>query len=189
MATVTTTVTMEKFVQDIRDVFASTGDPREQAQRVAAHMQEALRVPGWLEEAINLPPEEGYGRVDLHQDEEYGHPGPGFLLMCSVQHPGQDNWPHDHGSSWVVYGVYEGAIEQVKWGWVYDEGKWTTPHLERYQDYVENPGDVAFFLPGEIHNTRNVNEGRSVVVRVEGQELSRVPRHRYNPETGEASLY
>ena len=60
---------------------------------------------------------------------------------------------------------------------------------ERYQDYVERPGDVAFFLPGEIHNTRNVSDGRSVVVRLEGQELSNVPRHRYNPETGEASLY
>ena len=139
MATVTTTRTMEKLVQDIRDVFASTGDPREQAQRVAAHMQEALRVPGWLEEAINLPPAEGYGRVDLHQDEEYGHPGPGFLLMCSIQHPGQDNWPHDHGSSWVVYGVYEGAIEQVKWGWVYDQGQWTTPTLSAIRTTWRTP--------------------------------------------------
>ena len=183
------TYTMEKFVEDVRGIFASTGDPLAQAQAVSSHLQELLRVPGWLEEKINLPPEEGYGRVDLHQDEEYGHPGPGFLLMCSIQHPGQDNLPHDHGNSWVVYGVYQGAIEQVKWGWVYPEGEWTSPHIERTQSYVERDGDVAFFLPGEIHNTRNVNEGRSVVVRLEAQELSRVPRHRYNPETGEVSLY
>ena len=185
----TATYTVEKFVEDVRQIFASTNDPLVQAQEVASHMQILLRVPGALEDRINLPPEEGYGRVDLHLDKEYGYPNPGFLLMVSIQHPGQDNLPHDHGNSWVVYGVYDGAIEQVKWGWVYPEGEWTTPHIEKTQSYVERNGDVAFFLPGEIHNTKNVNDRRSVVVRLEAQELSTVPRLRYNPETGEVIPY
>ena len=112
--TQTATYTMEAFVDDVKEIFASTKDPLAQAQAVADHMQVLLDVPDWLEEKLNLPEEGGFGRYDLHYDENSGSPEPGFLLMCTVQKPGQDNLPHDHGAAWVVYGVYEGAIEQTK---------------------------------------------------------------------------
>ena len=42
------TYTMETFVADVRQIFATTKDPRTQAQEVARHMQELLRAPdGW----------------------------------------------------------------------------------------------------------------------------------------------
>lgn len=41
---------------------------------------------------------------------------------------------------------------------------------------------MAFFLPGEIHMTKNVAGGRSLVVRLESQKLDRVIRYQYNPE-------
>ncbi len=123
------TYTMETFVADVRQIFASTKDPRAQAQEVARHMQVLLKAPGWLEERINLSAEGGFGRYDLHQDEEFGHPEGGFLLMCGVQAPGKEaGVPHDHGTTWVVYGVYKGAIEQTKWRWSYPE---TTGHRRR----------------------------------------------------------
>ena len=47
---------------------------------------------------------------------------------------------------------------------------------------------MAFFLPGEIHNTLNVtddrDDGRAVVVRLESQKLDRVVRYQYNPDEG-----
>ena len=86
--TQTKAYTMEAFVDDARAVFESTKDPRTQAQQIARHMTTLLAEPGWLEEKLNLPAEGGFGRVDLHQDEEYGHPDGGFLLMCGIQRPG-----------------------------------------------------------------------------------------------------
>ena len=50
--------------------------------------------------------------------------------------------------------------------------------------FTQHDGDVAYFLPGEIHDTLNVEEGRSIVVRLESQKLDRVTRFQYNPETG-----
>ena len=181
--------TMEGFVQDVRQVFASSKDPRHQAEKAAGHMKYLLAVPGWLEEKINLPEEGGYGRADLHLDDDYGHPGPGFLLMCSIQRPGQDNLPHDHGASWVVYGVYKGAIEQTKWRWTYGESEWTSPELKPAERLVQKDGDVAVFLPGEIHTTKNLLEGRSLVVRLEGQILERVVRHRYDHVANTAGVH
>ena len=183
------TYTMKAFVEDVRNMFASTTDPRAQAQFVARHMQELLAVPGWLEEQINLPAEGGFGRYDLHQDEEFGHPEGGFLLMCGVQPAGQEGFPHDHGTTWVVYGVYQGAIEQTKWRWSYPETDRTAPEIKPLESWVQEAGDIAFFLPGEIHNTRNVDDDRSVVIRLEGQKLAGMLRHRYNPETNTGEIY
>ena len=154
-------------------------------------MQRLLSVPGWLEEKINLPDEGGFGRSNLYVDEEYGHPDPGFLVMCSVQRPGQSNKPHDHGASWVVYGVYKGAIEQRKYRWAYPEGPITSssPKLLESERYLQGEGEVAFFLPGEIHTTHNVVDGRSLVIRIEAQKLDQVWRHRYDQEANTVQAY
>lgn len=49
----------------------------------------------------------------------------------------------------------------------------------------QNDGAVAYFLPGEIHDTLNVqDEGRSLVVRLESQKLAWVSRFQYDPEAG-----
>lgn len=185
----TSVYTMEVFVANVKQVFANNRDPRAQAQGVAKHMKEMLAVPGWLEEKLNLPVEGGVGRTDLYLDEEHGHPGPGFLLMCSVQLPGQHNAPHDHGASWVVYGVYQGAIEQTKWRWEYPESDRTAPEIKDVASWVQGEGEVAFFLPGEIHTTRCVADGRTLVLRLEAQKLDRVVRHRYNQHTNSAEMF
>ena len=182
--TQTTTYSMDAFLDDVREVFASTNDPLAQAQAVSAHLKDLLAVPGWLEERINLPKEGGFGRTDLHLEEDSGYPGPGWLFMSTVQKPGQDNLPHDHGSAWVVYGVYDGAIEQTKWRWHYPGEGVDSPRIKETGRFVQKNGTVAFFLPGEIHNTRNVigADGRSVVLRLESQKLDRVVRLQYNPD-------
>ena len=115
----TTAYTVDEFIDDVREIFDATQDPLAQAQGVANKMEVLLQTPGWLEERLELPDEGGYGRYDLHLDEDYGHPGGGFWLMASVQKPDQDNLPHDHGAAWVVYGVYDGAIKQTKFRWYY----------------------------------------------------------------------
>jgi len=183
------TYTMEAFVEDVREMFSTTTDPRAQAQFVAQHMQELLKSSEWLTERIGLPDEGGFGSHKLHLDEKYGHPDGGFLLMCGIQKPGQESPPHDHGTTWVVYGVLEGGIEQTKWRWSYPETDRTSPQIKPLESWIQGAGDIAFFLPGEIHNTRNVDETRSVVVRLEGQRLADLIRHRYNPETNSGELY
>ena len=180
----TATYTMESFVADVKEIFAASQDPLKQAQAVADRMQELLAVPRWLEEKLELPESEGYGRFDLHLDEEEGHPGNGWWLMASVQKPGQDNLPHDHGAAWVVYGVYQGSIRQRKWRWFYPGEGVDRPQIKETGSFVQRNGKVAFFLPGEIHDTLNLEEGRSLVVRLESQKLDRVIRYQYNPAEG-----
>jgi predicted metal-dependent enzyme (double-stranded beta helix superfamily) len=179
---------MEAFINDVREVFKSERDPHAQAKAVSGYMKELLTVPGWLEEKLQLAEEGGYGRFDLHLDEDSGHPGNGWYLMASVQKPGQDNLPHDHGVTWVVYGVYKGAIRQRKWRWAFPgEGVEQAQIVER-GSFLQRDGSVAYFMPGEIHDTLNVADERSLVVRLESQKLDRVTRFQYNPATGSMAV-
>ena len=174
--------TMDTFLDDVRETFATTSDPMAQAQAVADNLKTLINTPGWLEEMLDLPEEGGYGPKSLHLEEEAGHPLPGFWLMASVQEDGRDNLPHDHGNAWVVYGVYDGSIEQTKWRWFYPGEGVDRLQLKETGQFVQKAGSVAFFLPGEIHNTRNVTGGRALVVRLESQKLDRLVRYQYNPE-------
>ncbi len=168
--------TLDEFVKDLQQAFASHPDLVGRATAVAEVVQHLLKVGGWVQELIDRG---GYDALpgSTYTDSTYGHPAPGFHITCSAQRPGQGNSPHDHGAGWVVYGTYEGAIRQTRWGWDYSNGL-LAPRLVARESFVQKPGDVAFFLPGEIHDTLNMAE-RSVVVRVESQKVATLWRHRY----------
>lgn len=180
---------IDHFVGAVRDVFASTPDARSQAQKISAHMRTLLASPGLMEE-IKLKGGGKPGRIDLHIDDKFGHPGPGFCLMTSLTPKGKSTGgarAHDHGASYVVYGVYKGAIEQTKYTWAYpDNADWTAPELRAGERFVQKEGQIAFFLPGEIHKTSAVGDEPPIVLRLEAQLLDHVARHTYNLESHQA---
>jgi len=183
---------IEQFVGAVRDVFANTPDARSQAQGISNQMKTLLAAPNLLEE-IKQKGGGKPGRINLHIDDEYGHPGPGFCLMTSLTPRGQATGgarAHDHGASFVVYGVFKGAIEQTKYIWAYNkDGDLTAPELKQGDRFVQNAGDIAFFLPGEIHNTSAVGDEPPIVIRLEAQLLDRVTRHSYNLDGSRAVVH
>ncbi|MPZ14168.1 MAG: hypothetical protein GEU73_07040 [Chloroflexi bacterium] len=168
--------TLDEFVTDLQQAFSSHPDLVGRANAVAEVLQHLVSVGGWVQELIDKG---GYDALpgSTYADPTHGHPAAGFHITCGAQKPGQANSPHDHGAGWVAYGTYEGAIEQTRWGWDYRDGL-LRPRLVAKESFVQNPGEVAYFLPGEIHDTKNVAE-RTVVVRVESQKVATLWRHRY----------
>jgi predicted metal-dependent enzyme (double-stranded beta helix superfamily) len=153
-------------------------------------MEKLLQVPNLLDGKLEIP-ETGTAVVSLHHDDQYGHPAPGFWLMCNAQTKTGATvgvHPHDHGAAWVVYGVYSGAIQQTTWRWAFHEPDRTVPHLDEAGQWIQKPGEVAFFMPGAIHAQKNVFDGPSVVIRLEGQKLTGVVRHSYDLETESATV-
>ncbi len=178
------TYTIDRFIEDVKKVFAGTEDPRAQAGAISKHMENLLVSPG-LPDEIQKRAAGRTGRIDLHVDPEHGHPGPGFCLMTSIPDPNaqggsRERYPHDHGASFVVYGVYKGATQQVKFRWTCPEnGDRNTPELKEYDRFTQDTGQAAFFLPGEIHMTGTAGDGPSKIIRLEAQKLDRVKRHTY----------
>jgi hypothetical protein len=178
--------TLEAFVRDLRQSFASHDDLVGRANAVAEVLQQLLEVGGWVQELLERG---GYEALpgSVYVDDTYGHPAAGFHITCGAQGPGRSNTPHDHGAGWVVYGPYEGAIEQTRYGWDYANGL-LAPRLVARESFVQRPGQAAYFLPGEIHATRNAAD-RSVVVRVESQKVATLWRHRYDQDRNTARTF
>jgi hypothetical protein len=178
--------TLNDFVKDLRDAFAAHDDLVGRANGVAGVLEHLLSVGGWVQELIEKG---GYEALpgSAYVDDKYGHPAAGFHITCGAQQAGQANSPHDHGAGWVVYGTYEGQIEQTRWGWDYSDGL-LKPRLVARTKFVQNPAQPAYFLPGEIHDTRCVSD-RAVVVRIESQKVSTLWRHRYDRDANTARAF
>ena len=183
--------TLEAFIEDARKTFADSDDAKVQAQTIAGHMEKLLQVPNLLDGKLEIP-ETGTSVVSLHHDDQYGHPAPGFWLMCNAQSKTGaivGVHPHDHGAAWVVYGVYSGAIQQTTWRWAFHAPDRSDPHLDEVGQWIQKSGEVAFFMPGAIHAQKNVFDGPSVVIRLEGQKLDGVIRHSYDLRTESATIF
>ncbi len=178
--------TLDQFVADLRATFANGELLPAKATSVAAVLQRLLGLGGWVQRRLDAGGYDALGG-SVYTDADYGYPGPGFHITCGADTLSQYRPPHDHGAGWVVYGVYKGAIEQTRYGWDYSAGN-LAPQFVPRTSFVQKAGEVAYFLPGEAHTTRNVAGERTIVVRVESQNLSRVVRHGYDLPTNAAAL-
>ena len=161
--TATTTYTLNDFVADLQQSFASHQDLVGRANAVAAVLEQLLKRGGWVQDIIDT---KGYDGLPggAYTDDTYGHPAPGFHITCGAQKPGQTNAPHDHGAGWVAYGTFEGAIEQTRYGWEYPNGP-LDPQLVVKESFIQKPG-----LKGATLATHNAILEKKV------REQSSIPR-------------
>jgi hypothetical protein len=84
---------------------------------------------------------------ELHRDPEHG-----FVLLAHTEPAGLYRPPHDHGRSWVIYGVQQGESDMGTYGRIEDAD--ARPRLVRRGVTRVGPGQVQAYLPGDIHDTR-----------------------------------
>ncbi|MFB6311654.1 MAG: hypothetical protein ABEH64_10815 [Salinirussus sp.] len=182
------TDTLAEYIEDVRDVFATTSNPVQQGSQVAELTADVLASDGWLEVELDAIGDEEIRLGSLHTDDEYGHPEPGFRITAGRIDPGEEpaasHLAHDHGLAWVVYGTYSGQREQTIYNWAYDESG--IPHLEKSASMVQGKGDVILVPQGEIHQQATVGTETSINFRIESQSMADRPRHWYNVEDGAA---
>lgn len=84
---------------------------------------------------------------ELHRDPDHG-----FVLLAHAEPAGLYRPPHDHGRSWVIYGVQQGESEMGTYGRL--EAPDGTARLVKRNTSRVGPGQVQLYLPGDIHDTR-----------------------------------
>lgn len=83
---------------------------------------------------------------ELHRDPDHG-----FVLLAHTEPEGLYRPPHDHGRSWVMYGVLEGEVDMGTYGLLDDA--MAGPRLARRGSRLLRAGEVEAYLPGDIHDT------------------------------------
>ena len=82
--------------------------------------------------------------------------------------------PHDHGSSWAIYGQAIGQTEMTDWE-IVDKGGDSKPILVKPEKrYILNPGDAYFYDVGDVHSPKRLKPTK--LIRIEGANLDHVER-------------
>lgn len=104
----------------------------------------------------------------------YEDPDLGFCICGHVNEGAAETGPHDHGSSWAIYGQATGETEMTDWK-IVEKGEGDAPSLVRpLRTYLLRPGDAHFYDVGDVHSPKR--DAPTRLVRVEGANLDRVQR-------------
>ena len=121
--------------------------------------------------AKHLTPENCKPRRVLYEDPELG-----FCVCGHVYMKPAHGEPHDHGSSWAIYGQATGVTEMTDWR-IVKRGAVGEPSLvEPAKTYLMHPGDARLYDVGDVHSPKR--EAPVRLIRIEGQNLDRVQRSR-----------
>lgn len=138
-----------------------------------------------LAELLSVPASEPWvaGLRDDAPDhrELYRDPVHGFLLLAHTEAEGRYRPPHDHGRSWVIYGVLDGEMEMGTYAPI--AGADGTPRLVKRDTTRVRAGDVQVYLPGDVHDTRCIS-GPAIQFRFTERDLSLEQITRYVEQDG-----
>lgn len=111
-------------------------------------------------------------REVLYEDAELG-----FCICGHVYDNPDVGKPHDHGSSWAIYGQAEGATEMSDWKIVQQESE--TLYVEKTKTYTMTRGDTHLYNVGDVHAP--VRTAPVKLLRIEGVNLDNVKRSVIEP--------
>ena len=158
--------TLEQLSTDIRQALkADSGTAGKEA--VCGLVSKVLLDVEFV--ARHLTVEQCRPRNVLFEDPELG-----FCICGHVYENAAHGAPHDHGSSWAVYGLATGDTEMTDWR-IVKKGEDNPPTLvEPVKTYVMKPGDSHLYDVGMVHSPKR--DGLTKLVRIEGRNLDRVQR-------------
>ncbi len=160
--------TLSQMADDIRAEL-SARPAGECADALCAIVSRALKDQAFVDAHLRDRAPGANPREVLYEDPELG-----FCICGHVYQGAAVTGPHDHGSSWAIYGQVDGATEMTDWK-IVERGAGDAPSLvEPVRTYTLRPGDAHFYDVGDVHSPKR--DAPTRLVRVEGANLDRVTR-------------
>lgn len=170
--------TIEEFCSDTRK--ALKDNPGHAGRdKVRALLERLLANKDFV--AANCGPDAPEGIHTLYHDKETD-----FYVLAHIQTKSRKSPPHDHGTSWAVYGQAVGHTDMTMWDRL-DDGK-TPGHAEirEGRKFRLTPGKAGLFDVREIHQIEFTENAR--FVRITGTDLATVPTYRYDEKAKTVSV-
>ena len=114
---------------------------------------------------------------DSPRDILYQDPELGFCIIAHIYNKASVRNPHDHGSSWAIYGQVDGITEMTEFGLVEKPEDGKPGKAEALKTYDLKPGMAIAYEPGILHAP--VRYGPTRLIRIEGMNLQTVKRDKY----------
>ena len=160
--------TLEALAADIHRELARDQSAAAKAA-VCRHVTRALTDTEFVATHLKDKPAGSDPREILYEDPQLG------FCICGHVYPNKAiGSPHDHGSSWAIYGQATGVTEMTEWR-IVEKGEDGRPtRVEPVETYVMNPGDVRLYDIGVVHSPKR--EAPVKLIRIEGRNLDHVQR-------------
>ena len=170
------TYTLEAFVKDTQAALAGDGGPAGR-EKVRQLLEKLLANRQFVDEAVG--PKAPMGTRKLYEDKNLG-----FVVLAHCNAKPHKSPPHDHGSSWAVYGQAIKHTDMSEFRRL-DAGTGAgAAKLEKTRSYRLEPGHAGVYDVGAIHAI-DYPEG-SRFVRVTGRDLDHVQRLKFDTAASRA---
>jgi predicted metal-dependent enzyme (double-stranded beta helix superfamily) len=167
---------LDKFIADLRVVWAAEPDNQRRMQRAKPLLERLLSDPGLKAHSAAWPSTEGYKNLLLYVDPDHH-----FAINAVVRVPGRTGSVHDHADAWVLYGVLDGTEKLERYDRLDDGGRAGHAELRLASVTTGMPGKVDLVPPRAIHAEQG-GPTRSVAIIVRSQRLGEgtVLQHAYD---------
>ena len=125
--------------------------------------------------AEHLGPDAREGVHTLYRDPELG-----FCVLAHIKREPSSSPPHDHGSSWAIYGQAAAYTDMTEYRRSDGAGGPGRAPLEVVRRYRLEPGHAGLYDVGAIHSIAYGEGAR--FLRVTGTDLEQVTRLKYDLE-------
>jgi hypothetical protein len=161
---------LETFIGDCRAALKDQPGPAGR-ETVRGLLERLLADEDFVDEAVGseAPP----GTRKLYEDAELG-----FVVLAHCNARAHRSPPHDHGSSWAVYGQAVMYTDMTEWRRTDGGTAAGAADLEVVRTYRLEPGHAGVYDIGAIHAI-DYPEG-SRFVRVTGRDLDHVQRLKFD---------
>ena len=170
--------TFEEFCREAHD--ALTADPGPGGKEVVRAKLEALLAN---REFVNevCGPQAEIGTHQIYRDPELD-----FVVLAHVNDTPRKSPPHDHGTSWAIYGQAVEYTDMSEYRRI-DEGAGAgAAAIQKVRDYRLTPGQAGLYDVGAIHAIDYPAGSR--FVRVTGTDLGEVERLKFDMAAGKAEV-
>lgn len=157
--------TLENLAADIKSALKADPSPAGKAE-VCKAVSRALLDKDFVATNLKSRAAGQPAREVLYEDPELG------FCICGHVHDGPAaSPPHDHGSSWAIYGQAEGETRMSEWK-IVEKGD---PILvEEVRAHIMKPGEAYFYDIGDVHAVDRTAPVK--LIRIEGANLDHVQR-------------
>jgi len=171
---------LEEFIEEVRSALSKHLSAGDTLRSVTPGFKKLLDNRSFLQEKLN--------ELDTVRDEVllYKDPDHRFSILArgvsrEVKRQGQSHagTPHDHGSLWALYGLYEGTARFQRYRVDPTNKNGPFPGLQLISDEPAKAGDFDAIEPGNMHLPIFPSEGGGVIIVVYDGALETVVRRGY----------